>query len=123
MSAKIKNTSDFKRLSIEETFKILETSMLGLTESEAKNRIEKFGYNEIAEEKKNPLVEFFSRYWGPMPWLLELAIVLSCVLESPDKSITAKFVINNDAREILYDIFSVEHDVHLKEEKIRDVEK
>ena len=44
-------------------------------------------------------------------------------LESPDKSITAKFVIDNDAREILYDIFSVEHDVHLKEEKIRDVEK
>jgi H+-transporting ATPase len=42
--------------------------------------MEKFGYNEIAEEKKNPLVEFFSRYWGPMPWLLELAIVLSCVL-------------------------------------------
>jgi hypothetical protein len=44
-------------------------------------------------------------------------------LESPDKSITAKFVINNNTREILYDIFSVEHDVHLKEEKIRDVEK
>jgi H+-transporting ATPase len=81
MSAKIKSTIDFKQLSIEETFKILETSMLGLTESEAKNRIEKFGYNEIAEDKKNPLVEFFSRYLGPMPWLLELAIVLSCVLE------------------------------------------
>ena len=81
MSAKIKSTADFKQLSIEETFKILETSMLGLTESEAKNRIEKFGYNEITEEKKNPLIEFFSRYWGPMPWLLELAIVLSCVLE------------------------------------------
>ena len=80
MPVKIKSTSDFKRLSIEETFKILETSMLGLTESEAKNRIEKFGYNEIAEEKKNPLVEFFSRFWGPMPWLLELAIVLSCIL-------------------------------------------
>ena len=81
MSARIKSTSDFKQLSIEETFKILETSMLGLTESEAKNRMEKFGYNEIAEDKKNPLVEFFSRYWGPMPWLLELAILLSCVLE------------------------------------------
>ena len=80
MSVKIKRTSDFKQLSIEETFKILETSIVGLTESEAKNRIEKFGYNEIVEEKKNPLFEFFSRYWGPMPWLLELAIVLSCVL-------------------------------------------
>ncbi len=80
MFAKIKSTAEFKQLSIEETFRMLETSMLGLTESEAKNRIEKFGYNEIIEEKKNPLVEFFSRYWGPMPWLLELAILLSCVL-------------------------------------------
>jgi len=80
MSAKLKSTADFKQLSIEETFKILETSMLGLTDSEAKNRIEKFGYNEIKEERKNPLIELFSRYWGPMPWLLELAIVLSCVL-------------------------------------------
>jgi hypothetical protein len=44
-------------------------------------------------------------------------------LESPDKSITAKLAVDNDAREILCDIFSVEHDVHLKEEKIRDVEK
>jgi H+-transporting ATPase len=80
MSARIKSTSDFKQLSIEETFRILETSILGLTESEAKNRIERFGYNEIVEERRNPLVDFFSRYWGPMPWLLELAIVLSCVL-------------------------------------------
>jgi H+-transporting ATPase len=80
MSAKIKSTSDFKQLSIEETFRILETSILGLTESEAKNRIERFGYNEIVEERRNPLVDFFSRYWGPMPWLLELAIALSCVL-------------------------------------------
>jgi len=89
LSAKIKSASDFKRLSIEETFKILETSMLGLTESEAKNRIEKFGYNEIAEDKKNPLVEFFSRYLGPMPWLLELAIVLSCMLEHYVEALTS----------------------------------
>jgi H+-transporting ATPase len=80
MSVKNRSTSDFKRLSIEETFKILGTSEEGLTESEAKNRVEKFGYNEIAEEKKNPFVGFLSRYWGPMPWLLELLIVLSGVL-------------------------------------------
>ena len=67
MSAKIKNTSDFKRLSIEETFKILETSILGLTESEAKNRIEKFGYNEIAEEKKILWLNFSHAIGVPCP--------------------------------------------------------
>ncbi len=80
MATKIKSTSEFKQLSIEETFNILETSVHGLTETEAKNRIEKFGYNEIREEKKNPFIDFFKRYWGPMPWLLELAIILSCIL-------------------------------------------
>ncbi|MEM3630401.1 MAG: cation-transporting P-type ATPase, partial [Nitrososphaerota archaeon] len=80
MTTKIRSTSEFKPLSIEETFNILKTSMQGLTEAEAKNRIEKFGYNEIMEEKKNPFIDFFKRYWGPMPWLLELAIILSCIL-------------------------------------------
>ncbi|MEM3407347.1 MAG: plasma-membrane proton-efflux P-type ATPase [Nitrososphaerota archaeon] len=80
MTTKIRSTSEFKQLSIEETFNILKTSMQGLTEAEAKNRIEKFGYNEIMEEKKNPFIDFFKRYWGPMPWLLELAIILSCIL-------------------------------------------
>ncbi|MEM3581062.1 MAG: plasma-membrane proton-efflux P-type ATPase [Candidatus Bathyarchaeia archaeon] len=75
-----KSTSDFKQLSIEETFKILGTSTEGLSEIEAKNRIEKFGYNDIMEEKKNLLLDFFKHYWGPMPWLLELAIVLSFIL-------------------------------------------
>ncbi|MEM0053913.1 MAG: plasma-membrane proton-efflux P-type ATPase [Nitrososphaeria archaeon] len=80
MASKIKSTSEFKHLSIEETFKLLEASMHGLTEAEAKNRLEKFGYNEITEERKNPFKDFFKRYWGPMPWLLELAIILSCIL-------------------------------------------
>lgn len=80
MATKIKSTSEFKQLSIEETFKLLETSMQGLTEAEAKNRLEKFGYNEITEEKENPFIDFFKRFWGPMPWLLELAIILSFIL-------------------------------------------
>jgi H+-transporting ATPase len=72
-----KDTSDFKKTSIEATFRLLETSKKGLTKSEAKKRITNYGYNEIKEEKRHPLVEFFSRYWGPMPWLLEIAYLFS----------------------------------------------
>jgi hypothetical protein len=43
-------------------------------------------------------------------------------LESPDKSVTAKFVINVNAREILYDVFSSDYDVHLEEETVKNVE-
>jgi H+-transporting ATPase len=60
---------------------LLNASASGLKDSEARDRIRLFGYNEVVEEKKNPIVEFLLRYWGPMPWLLELAIVLSVVLK------------------------------------------
>jgi H+-transporting ATPase len=78
---RVRNTSEYQQLSIERTLSLLNASTSGLKDSEATDRIGLFGYNEVVEEKKNPAVEFLLRYWGPMPWLLELAIVLSIVLK------------------------------------------
>lgn len=80
MAAGVRTTSEYKHLSVEETLRALETSLEGLTEVEARSRIERYGYNEITEEKRNPLIDFLRRYWGPMPWLLELAVILSMAL-------------------------------------------
>ncbi len=80
MNLTSKSTSDYKGLSPEESLQRLETSRNGLTQSEAVKRLETFGYNEIVEKKKNPVLEFLLRYWGPMPWLLELAMALSFIL-------------------------------------------
>jgi len=44
-------------------------------------------------------------------------------LDSPDKSITVRFIIDVKARQIFYDVYSTEYEVHLKEETIKDVEK
>ena len=75
-----KNTSEYKNITLEETYKFLETTADGLSDSEVKLRLEKFGNNEIVEKKQNYLLEFILRYWGPMPWLLELAMGLSLAL-------------------------------------------
>ena len=80
MENKIRNTAEYKKISLEETYKYLETTADGLSDSEVKNRIEKFGNNEIVEKKRHPLLEFTLRYWGPMPWLLEIAMGLSFAL-------------------------------------------
>ncbi len=80
MSFKVRNTSEYKKIPLEETFELLETSPGGLSGSEAGRRLAIFGPNEIAERKTNPVLEFLLRYWGPMPWLLELAMGLSFVL-------------------------------------------
>ncbi|MEM0003296.1 MAG: plasma-membrane proton-efflux P-type ATPase [Thermoproteota archaeon] len=66
---------------MEETLKSLNATEKGLSDSEAKKRLEVFGYNEVVEKKRNPIVDFLLRFWGPMPWLLELAAVLSFLLE------------------------------------------
>jgi H+-transporting ATPase len=76
-----RETSDYEAVSIAETLGLLGTSAEGLTNSVVRQRLERFGLNEVAETKKNPAVEFLLRYWGPMPWLLELAIVLGIVVK------------------------------------------
>jgi len=76
----LRKTSEYRQLSVEETIELLESSTKGLAESEAQNRIDRYGRNEVVEKEKNPVLEFLSRYWGPMPWLLELTMALSYIL-------------------------------------------
>ncbi|MGC8645458.1 MAG: plasma-membrane proton-efflux P-type ATPase [Thermoplasmata archaeon] len=52
----------------------------GLTEEEARERLQKYGYNEIEEKGKNPFLEFLKRFWGLTPWMLEITIVFSFVI-------------------------------------------
>jgi H+-transporting ATPase len=75
-----KPTSEYKNISLESAFKSLNSSGDGLNSADAGNRLDKFGYNELIEKKRNLFLEFIQRYWGPMPWLLELAMGLSFIL-------------------------------------------
>jgi H+-transporting ATPase len=52
----------------------------GLTTAEASQRIDRDGYNEIPEKKTNPLVKFLSYFWGPIPWMIEVAVILSAIV-------------------------------------------
>jgi H+-transporting ATPase len=77
---KVRNTAEYQAASIVETLRLLATAPDGLAEPEARRRLQLFGRNEVVTKKRSPAIEFLSRFWGPMPWLLELAIVLSCIL-------------------------------------------
>jgi H+-transporting ATPase len=72
---------EIKNLKINELFKKLSTDEKGLSSSEANERLKKYGYNEISEKKINPIIKFLGYFWGPIPWMIEVAAVLSVIIK------------------------------------------
>jgi len=54
-------------------------NLKGLSKEEVKKRVQKFGYNEIKEKEESSLHRLFRRFWGPIPWMIEVAAILSAV--------------------------------------------
>lgn len=73
-------SDEVKQLSVPDTLEKLRADADGLTQEEAEKRLEEYGYNEIIEKKVNPLVKFFGYFWGPIPWMIEIAAVLSLAI-------------------------------------------
>ncbi len=55
-------------------------SQRGLSEAEAKKRLNIYGPNEIPEKKVHPLIKFLNYFWGPIPWMIEVAAILSAII-------------------------------------------
>ncbi len=76
-----KNTDDYAKLTIGDTIRELETNAAkGLTPGEAERRLAEYGYNEIPEKEESLLHRIFRRFWGPIPWMIEVAAFLSAVV-------------------------------------------
>ncbi len=75
------STEDAKKKSIDELLGELSTNETGLSSSEAKERLEKFGPNEISEKKVSPIKKFLGYFWGPIPWMIEIAAILSAIIQ------------------------------------------
>src|SRR5665647_3756360 len=72
--------NDLKSMPMSEVEKQLGTSPDGLSQAEAKERLAQYGPNEIAEHRTNPLLKFLGYFWGPIPWMIEVAVILSLSL-------------------------------------------
>ena len=89
---------DLKTLPIAEVEKKLDSSPEGLSDAEAKKRLAHYGPNEIAEKKTNVLLKLLSYFWGPIPWMIEIAVVLSAVVRHwPDFFIILLLLVANAA--------------------------
>jgi H+-transporting ATPase len=71
---------DLKSLSLPELQARLGSSPDGLSQAEAQRRLAQYGPNEIAEKKINPFLKFLTYFWGPIPWMIEAAVILSALV-------------------------------------------
>ena len=70
---------DLKSLPMPELETKLGSSPDGLSQAEAQKRLTQYGPNEIEEKKTNPFLKFLTYFWGPIPWMIEAAVILSAV--------------------------------------------
>jgi H+-transporting ATPase len=78
------NINEAKGSTIDEIYNRLSTNRRGLASQEANDRLLKYGPNEIPEKKKSTLLKFLTNFWGPIPWMIEIAAILSLIIEEWD---------------------------------------
>ena len=86
-----------KDTSVENLQKLLDSGEKGLNSSGCDIRLEKFGPNQIFEKKISPVIKFLQGFWGPIPWMIEIAAILSAVIQHWEDFyiITALLLINS----------------------------
>ncbi|MGD8587646.1 MAG: plasma-membrane proton-efflux P-type ATPase [Chromatiales bacterium] len=71
-------------LEIAETFTRLQSSDQGLTSQEAAERLQQLGRNALEEKQSSLLARFLGYFWGPIPWMIEIAAILSALVQKWD---------------------------------------
>ena len=80
MAPKPPDAATMGRLTSQDALAALESRPEGLSTDEARDRLARFGPNAIAEHKQSLLLKLLGYFWGPIPWMIEVAAVLSAVV-------------------------------------------
>jgi H+-transporting ATPase len=96
MSQSLLTTEEAKKANIDELLSKLSTGKGGLSSSAAEKRFVQYGPNEIPEKKVNPLKKFLGYFWGPIPWMIEAAVIMSAAIQRwPDFAIILTLLMVN----------------------------
>jgi H+-transporting ATPase len=69
-----------ERLPVESSTAARDVQSSGLSSAEARARLEKVGPNAVPDTAVHPLRRALEKFWAPVPWMLETAIVLELAL-------------------------------------------
>ena len=77
-----KNTDAYSNNPVARTLDELEVNAgSGLPGDEARRRLGQYGFNEIVEKEEPLWRRIFRRFWGPIPWMIEIAALLSALAQ------------------------------------------
>ena len=92
------DAAQLRDMPLDELLDRLQTSEDGLSADEARRRLERYGPNELSEKKTSPILLFLAYFWGPIPWMIEIAAILSAVVHHwPDFGIIMVLLFSNAA--------------------------
>jgi len=73
---------EYEKLSMPDALKQLNVdAKSGLSSADAQQRLTQYGPNALEEKKVSPLVMFGKFFWGPMPWMIEAAALMSILVK------------------------------------------
>ncbi len=77
-----KKTDDYLEQPVEEVLSALGSDLdAGLTSAEAAARLEQYGPNAIEQHEETLWHRIMRRFWGPIPWMIETAALLSAIVQ------------------------------------------
>ncbi|GAB4525170.1 MAG: plasma-membrane proton-efflux P-type ATPase [Pleurocapsa sp.] len=71
---------EITHLSLDQLQQRLNTSNSGLSSNTVQQHLSQYGYNELPEETLSPWMQFLAHFWGPIPWMIEIAAILSALV-------------------------------------------
>jgi H+-transporting ATPase len=97
-SGKPAASDDLKSMPLPELQAKLGTSPDGLSQAEAQRRLQQYGYNVISEKEISAFLKMLTYLWGPIPWMIEVAAILSALVRHwPDFCIILVLLFANAA--------------------------
>ena len=91
-----------EKYDIKQKLSELKSSLDGLSNQEVTKRLTQYGSNELTEKHESILKKFLMTYWGPIPWLIEIAAVLSAVIQHwSDFAVIALMLVLNSLIEFI----------------------
>ncbi len=69
-----------EKADLDAVYQALHSSPRGLTDTEAAARLQKYGPNAILEQEESALHRLLHYFWGPIPWMIEAAALLSVLI-------------------------------------------